>query len=330
MQVLVTGGAGYIGSHTCQALSAMGFQPITLDSLVTGHEWAVQWGPLEKGDVRDTAFVRQVLEKHRIEAVMHFAALSLVGESVTDPLRYYDNNVSGTLSLLTAMGQCGVSKLVFSSTCAVYGVPPSLPIKEDMPTAPVNPYGRSKLAAESAIFDAANAGKLDAVMLRYFNAAGADSELRIGEAHVHESHLIPLAVRAARLQSDPLKVFGTDYDTPDGTCLRDYVHVADLADAHVAALHFVIGARRGHRFNLGTGVPVSVREVLAAVGTAMQKPVPVIESPRREGDPMSLYAANDLAKRELGWTPKHLDINDIVKSAVAWDAKYSAVAAGQH
>ncbi|MBK8158728.1 MAG: UDP-glucose 4-epimerase GalE [Rhodospirillaceae bacterium] len=324
MQILVTGGAGYIGSHTCLALAEMGIEPVTLDSLVTGHDWAVQWGPLEKGDVRDTGFVRQVIEKHRIEAVVHFAALSLVGESVREPLRYYDNNVGGTLSLLAAMGQCGVGKLVFSSTCAVYGVPPGLPIDETMPTAPVNPYGRSKLAAESAILDAAHAGKIDAVVLRYFNAAGADPALRIGEAHVQESHLIPLAIRAARQQQDPLKIFGTDYDTPDGTCLRDYIHVADLAAAHLAALRFLGNARGGHRVNLGTGVPVSVREVLAAVGAAVGKPVPVIEAPRREGDPQSLYAANDVAKRTLGWVPRHMDIGDIVRSAAAWDAKYAA------
>ena len=324
MKVLVTGGAGYIGSHTCLALANMGFEPVTFDSLVTGHEWAVQWGPLEKGDVRDQDLVAGVLEKHRIEAVLHFAALSLVAQSVAEPLRYYDNNVAGTLSLLAAMKRSGVRKLVFSSTCAVYGVPPSLPIREDMPTAPINPYGRTKLAAENAIMDAALAGQVDAVVLRYFNAAGADADLRIGEAHVHESHLIPLAVHAARLKSEPLRVFGTDYDTPDGTCLRDYIHVTDLADAHVAALNFIMGSSRGHRFNLGTGKPASVRQVMKAVEAAMGRPVPHSEAPRREGDPMSLYASVDLAREKLGWEPQHLDIVDIVKSAVAWDAKYAA------
>ena len=321
VQILVTGGAGYIGSHTCLALSAMGIRPVTLDSLVTGHEWAVQWGPLEQGDVRDTAFVRQVIERHRIEAVIHFAALSLVAESVREPLRYDDNNVAGTLSLLAAMDQCGVTRLVFSSTCAVYGVPPGLPLAETMPTAPVNPYGRSKLAAENAILDAVQAGRLDAVVLRYFNAAGADTDLRIGEAHAPESHLIPLALRAARLQQDPLEIFGTDYPTPDGTCQRDYIHVSDLADAHLAALRFVAGNRGGHRFNLGTGVPVSVREVLAAVEAAVGKPVPVIDAPRRAGDPPALYAATDLAQRTLGWAPRHPAIGDIVRSAAAWDAR---------
>jgi UDP-arabinose 4-epimerase len=323
VKVLVTGGAGYIGSHTCLALAAMGFEPVTLDSLVTGHAWAVQWGKLEKGDVRDQDFVSALLDKHQIEAVLHFAALSLVAQSVAEPLRYYDNNVSGTLALLAAMKRSGVRKLVFSSTCAVYGVPPGLPIREDMPTAPINPYGRTKLAAENAIMDAAQAGGLDAVILRYFNAAGADAELRIGEAHVHESHLIPLAIHAARLKGEPLKVFGTDYDTPDGTCLRDYVHVSDLADAHVAALNFIMGHARGHRFNLGTGKPASVREVLKAVEAAMGRPVPYSEAPRRDGDPMALYAANDLARDRLGWQPRHLDIVEIVKSAVAWDAKYA-------
>ena len=322
MQILVTGGAGYIGSHTCLALAEMGMTPVTLDSLVTGHDWAVQWGPLEKGDVRDTGFVRQVIARHRIEAVVHFAALSLVGESVREPLRYYDNNVGGTLSLLAAMAACGVRKLVFSSTCAVYGVPPGLPIDETMPTAPVNPYGRSKLAAESAILDAAHAGTLDAVVLRYFNAAGADPGLRIGEAHVHESHLIPLAIRAARQQQDPLSIFGTDYDTPDGTCLRDYIQVADLAAAHLAALRFLGEARGGHRVNLGTGVPVSVREVLTAVGAAVGKPVPVIEAPRREGDPPELIAAPEKIKTILGWSAKRSSIEEIVSTAYAWYTRY--------
>ncbi|WP_374651133.1 UDP-glucose 4-epimerase GalE [Dongia sp.] len=324
MKVLVTGGAGYIGSHACLALAAKGVEPVTLDSLITGHAWAVQWGPLARGDVRDSDFVAELIEKHKIEAVLHFAALSLVAQSVAEPLRYYDNNVAGTLALLAAMKRCNLRKLVFSSTCAVYGVPPALPIREDMPTAPINPYGRTKLAAENAIMDAAQAGEIDAVILRYFNAAGADAQLRIGEAHVHESHLIPLAIHAARLKGEPLKVFGTDYDTPDGTCLRDYVHVTDLADAHAAALDFILGSKRGHRFNLGTGKPASVRQVLTAVEQAMGRPVPHTEAPRRAGDPMTLYAANDLARDKLGWQPRHLDIVEIVKSAVAWDAKYAS------
>ncbi len=324
MNILVTGGAGYIGSHACVALAEQGYVPVTLDNLATGHEWAVQWGPLERGDVRDGDFVAELLVKHRIEAVLHFAALSLVAQSVTEPVRYYDNNVAGTLALMAAMKRCGVRKLVFSSTCAVYGVPPALPIVEDMPTQPINPYGRTKLAAENAILSAASAGDLDAVILRYFNAAGADAELRIGEAHVHESHLIPLAIRAARSDGEMLKIFGTDYATPDGTCLRDYVHVTDLADAHVAALNFILKEKRGHRFNLGSGRPASVREVLLAVEKATGRRVPAEEAPRRPGDPMSLFAANDLASSRLGWRPRHLDIEGIVLSAADWDQKYAA------
>jgi UDP-arabinose 4-epimerase len=324
LKVLVTGGAGYIGSHTCLALKAIGMEPITLDNLATGHAWAVQWGPLERGDIRDQDLMAELIEKHRIEAVLHFAALSLVGQSVAEPLRYYDNNVSGTLALLAAMKRCNLRKLVFSSTCAVYGVPPALPIREGMPTAPINPYGRTKLAAENAISDMALAGDIDAVILRYFNAAGADPKLRIGEAHYPESHLIPLAIQAARINGDPLKIFGADYDTPDGTCLRDYVHVSDLADAHVAALRFILHNRQGHIFNLGTGQPASVREVLGAVERAMRRPVPSIEAPRRAGDPAALFAANDLAQERLGWQPHHLRIDEIVRSAVAWDEKYTA------
>lgn len=329
MHILVTGGAGYIGSHTCKALAAAGWTPVTLDSLITGHDWAVQWGPFEKGDIRDTAFVSSVIKKHKITAVVHFAALSLVGESASEPWRYYDNNVSGTLSLLAAMVENKVTKIVFSSTCAVYGVPPSLPIREDMPTAPINTYGRSKLGAENAIFDMAQAGKLNAVILRYFNAAGADEDLRIGEAHSPESHLIPLAIRAARAQSAPLHVFGTDYDTPDGTCLRDYIHVSDLAEAHLASLRFLERQSGGHRFNVGTGKPVSVRSVLGAVETATGIKVPVIDSPRRIGDPAALFAATDLAKEKLGWTARYLNISDIVAGAAAWDEKHSSRAEGQ-
>jgi UDP-arabinose 4-epimerase len=324
LHILVTGGAGYIGSHTCKALAASGWNPVTLDSLITGHEWAVQWGPFEKGDIRDTAFVAGVMRKYDIRAVVHFAALSLVGESTREPWLYYDNNVSGTLSLLKAMTECGITRIVFSSTCAVYGVPPALPISEDMPRLPINTYGRSKLGAENAILDMAEAGRLSAVILRYFNAAGADEDLAIGEAHVHESHLIPLAIRAARLQSTPLSIFGTDYDTPDGTCLRDYIHVSDLAAAHLAAIRFLDTNNGGHCFNVGTGLPVSVRSVLNAVGAAMKTKVPVIEAPRRPGDPAALFAATQLAAKGLGWTPRYLDIADIVAGAVAWDAKYAA------
>lgn len=324
MHILVTGGAGYIGSHTCKALAAAGLVPVTLDSLVTGHAWAVKWGPLEQGDIRDTAFVAEVMRRHDVKAVIHFAALSLVGESTREPVLYYDNNVAGTLSLLKAMVACGIERIVFSSTCAVYGMPPALPIREDMPRLPINTYGRSKLGAENAILDLARTGQIRAAILRYFNAAGADVALEIGEAHLHESHLIPLAVQAARRQSAPLSLFGTDYDTPDGTCLRDYIHVDDLAAAHIAALRFLEGASGGHCFNVGTGQGTSVRTILNAVEKVMGTKVPVTEAPRREGDPAALYAGIDLAAEKLGWRARHLDIDQIVASAVAWDRKFAA------
>lgn len=324
MNILVTGGAGYIGSHTCKALAAAGWIPVTLDSLVTGHAWAVKWGPLEKGDIRDTDFVADVMRRYAVKAVVHFAALSLVGESGKEPLLYYDNNVSGTLSLLRAMTKCGVEQIVFSSTCAVYGLPSVLPIREDTPRLPINTYGRSKLGAENAILDLAATGGIRAVILRYFNAAGADAALEIGEAHLHESHLVPLAVRAARLQSAPLSIFGSDYDTPDGTCLRDYIHVSDLADAHLASLRFLESNDGGHCFNVGTGQGISVRTILNAVGTVMGTEVPVVAAPRRAGDPAALYAATDLATERLGWRAKYLNIDEIVASAVAWDRAYAA------
>ena len=228
--VLVTGGAGYVGSHVCKALATAGFLPVTLDNLATGHRWAVKWGPLEVGDVRDSGFVESVLRRTRATAVLHFAALSLVGASSKQPFDYYDVNVNGALSLTHAMRHAGVRRLVFSSTCAVYGMPERTPIEETAPTLPVNVYGRTKLAAENLFADLARAGEIDVVMLRYFNACGADRDGEIGEAHDPESHLIPLAIQAALDQNAPLSVFGTDYPTPDGTCLRDYIHVEGQND----------------------------------------------------------------------------------------------------
>ncbi|HVJ42134.1 MAG TPA: UDP-glucose 4-epimerase GalE [Dongiaceae bacterium] len=321
-KVLVTGGAGYIGSHVCKALHQAGIIPVTFDNLSTGYDWAVQWGPLEVGDIRDTSRVAAVMKDHAVTAVLHFAAKSLVAESVADPLLYHANNVGGTMSLVEAMLSAGVSKIVFSSTCAVYGIPAQTPIDEDAARNPINPYGQSKLGAENVLMDVARTGKLQVALLRYFNAAGADAALDIGEAHVPESHLIPLAIRAARGGGEALRLFGTDYPTPDGTCLRDYIHVTDLAAAHIAALDYLMTGVELCRFNLGTGQPVSVREVLDAVSDAVGKPVPVIESPRRAGDPPALYAANDAARSQLNWQPQHSDIVTIVRSAVAWEAAY--------
>jgi UDP-arabinose 4-epimerase len=323
--VLVTGGAGYVGSHVCKALDRAGIVPVTFDNLSTGHRWAVKWGPLEIGDVRDSTRLEAVMRQHRVKAVLHFAALSLVGRSAEQPVEYYDVNVGGPIALLKAMGNCGIRRLVFSSTCAVYGVPPRLPITEDMPTAPVNVYGRSKLAAENLFADAARAGILDVAMLRYFNAAGADSEGEIGEGHEPESHLIPLAIAAALEPDAKLNVFGTDYPTPDGTCLRDYIHVEDLAVAHLKALELLKTAPGCHIHNLGTGVGVSVREVLASVERLSGEAVKVTLAPRRVGDPEQLFASPDKAKRELGWSAAENQIDAIVGSALNWYRKQRSV-----
>jgi len=320
--VVVTGGAGYVGSHVCKALSQAGFTPVTIDNLATGHRWAVKWGPLEVGDVRDGGFVESVLRRHRATAVLHFAALSLVGVSAKQPFDYYDVNVNGALSIAHAMRNAGLRKLVFSSTCAVYGMPPTTPITEDAPALPVNVYGRTKLAAENLFSDLARAGEIDVALLRYFNAAGADRDGEIGEAHDPESHLIPLAIRAAVEQSAPLSVFGTDYATPDGTCLRDYIHVEDLAAAHLKALALLDHKPGVHAFNLGTGIGVSVREILAAVERLSGRPVPTVIAPRREGDAPELYASPEKAKRELGWVAAATGVDAMVGSALNWHRKH--------
>jgi UDP-arabinose 4-epimerase len=316
--VLVTGGAGYVGSHVCKALDRAGLLPVTLDNLATGHREAVKWGPLEIGDVRNQDLVAAVMQRHRVTAVLHFAAASLVGESASKPLDYYDNNVGGAISLVAAMRRCGVAPIVFSSTCAVYGMPDALPIRETEAKRPINVYGRTKLAVENLLADVAATGAIRTVMLRYFNAAGADRDGEIGEAHAPETHLIPLAIQAARDPSQPLRVFGSDYATADGTCERDYVHVEDLAEAHLRALAFLERKDGSHAFNLGTGRPVSVRQVIGAVETALAAKVATIEAPRRDGDPPRLFAAPGLAERELGWAASRSDIGSIVESAARW------------
>ena len=316
--VLVTGGAGYVGSHVCKALHRAGLTPVTLDNLSTGHRQAVQWGPLEVGDVRNEDFVAEVMMRHKARAVLHFAALSLVGESASKPYEYYDNNLKGAISLVAAMRRCNVSRIVFSSTCAVYGLPDKLPIEEAEPARPINVYGRTKLAVENFLTDVAAAGAIRTVLLRYFNAAGADSEGDIGEAHSTETHLVPLAIQAALDPSRPLNVFGSDYPTADGTCERDYVHVEDLAEAHLRALTFLEKAGGSRAFNLGTGQPVSVRQVLGAVERVLGVKVPTIEAPRRAGDPPRLFAAPGLAERDLGWTATRSDIDHIVETAARW------------
>ncbi len=316
--VLVTGGAGYVGSHVCKALHRAGLTPVTLDNLSTGHRQAVQWGPLEVGDVRNEDFVAEVMMRHKARAVLHFAALSLVGESASKPYEYYDNNLKGAISLVAAMRRCNVSRIVFSSTCAVYGLPDRLPIEEAEPARPINVYGRTTLAVENFLTDVAAAGAIRTVLLRYFNAAGADSEGDIGEAHSTETHLVPLAIQAALDPGRPLNVFGSDYPTADGTCERDYVHVEDLAEAHLRALTFLEKAGGSRAFNLGTGQPVSVRQVLGAVERVLGVKVPTIEAPRRAGDPPRLFAAPGLAERDLGWTAPRSGIDHIVETAARW------------
>lgn len=323
MNVLVVGGAGYIGSHCVRQLAAAGHRPVVLDNLVYGHRAAVAPDvTLHVRDLGNGPAVRELLKQERIEVVMHFAAYCYVGESVTDPLKYYFNNVSATLQLLGAMLEAGVRKFVFSSTCATYGVPASLPIVETLPQAPINPYGQTKLDVENALKALAHAYGLSFAAFRYFNAAGAAEDGSIGEDHHPETHLIPLAIDAATGRRPHLQLFGTDYPTPDGTCLRDYVHVDDLSRAHIAVFPKLEERGAGFFYNLGTGRPSSNRQVLRAVERATGRKVPVVESPRRPGDPPALYADSGKAQRELGWKIKFPDIDSIVGTAWKWHSAH--------
>ena len=319
MNVLVVGGAGYIGSHCVRQLVAAGHRPVVLDNLVYGHRGAVGPGvKLHDGNLGDEAFVGRILREEQIEVVMHFAAYCYVGESVTAPLKYYFNNVVATLHLLNAMIDAGVKKFVFSSTCATFGVPASLPIHENLPQAPINPYGQTKLDIENALKAIAPAHGLSFAAFRYFNAAGAAEDGTIGEDHDPETHLIPVAIDVATGKRPHIQLFGTDYPTPDGTCLRDYVHVDDLSRAHIAVFGKLATPGTQLFYNLGTGTPTSNRAVLRAVEKVVGKPVKVIESPRRPGDPPALYADSSKAVRELGWKVKFPDIDSIVATAWKW------------
>ncbi len=315
--VLVTGGAGYIGSHAAKALQQAGYRVVAYDNLTAGHRSAVRYGPLVEGDIADVAQVRQALRRHEIFAVMHFAAFLDVGESVRDPGRYYRNNVVGALGVLEAMVAESVGYFVLSSTCATYGEPVETPITEAHPQRPINSYGETKLAVERALPHFRRAHGLQSVALRYFNAAGADPEGDIGEDHRPEIHLIPRAVGAAT-GGPGLEVFGDDYPTPDGTCLRDYVHVSDLAQAHVRALEAMVKGGASDAYNLGTGRPHSVREVMASVERVTGRQVPWTLAARRPGDPAVLYAAADRARRELGWAPRFADLDAIVSTVWNW------------
>jgi UDP-arabinose 4-epimerase len=322
--VLVTGGAGYIGSHACKALSCAGYLPVTYDSLVYGHEWAVKWGPLERGDILDRRRLSEVIEQYRPAAIMHFAAFAYVGESVSNPGKYYRNNVAGSLNLLEAARDHGVEQFVFSSTCATYGIPHSLPINEDTPQQPINPYGASKLMVERMIADFGAAHELRSITLRYFNAAGADPDGEIGESHDPETHLVPLVLDAASGRRPDVTILGTDYDTPDGTCIRDYIHVTDLADAHVKALAGLQGNSPSAIYNLGNGRGFSVKEVIASVERETGETVPLKFGGRRSGDPASLVSDARRAREELKWQPRFAGIDQIVRTAWAWHQKSKA------
>jgi UDP-glucose 4-epimerase len=316
--VLVTGGAGYIGSHAVRALLDAGRHVVVVDDMTAGHAEAVPRSVLlVKAGVHDTMAVTRLIEDHGLDAVMHFAAWLSVPDSVRDPIGYYQNNVSGTLGLLLAMARTGVKHLVFSSTCAVYGEPDTMPLVETMTPRPINAYGETKLAIERALPHIELAHGLRSIALRYFNAAGAHPDGKIGEDHAPEIHLIPRAILAA-LDGPPLKVFGEDYPTPDGTCLRDYIHVSDLADAHVRALDALESGGESGIYNLGTGVPHSVREVIDVVSGVVGRPVRWESAPRRPGDPPSLYASNDKVQRDLGWAPKYPELATIVQHAWRW------------
>jgi len=318
LRVLVTGGAGYIGSHAVKALVAAGHEPIVYDDLSTGHREAVRDVPLIEGDVRDASRLAHAMARWEIEAVMHFAAKSLVGESMTDPAKYYENNVGGGLALLEACRECGVARLIFSSTAAVYGEPVETPITEAHPLEPTSVYGRTKLVFERMLADYASASSFEYIALRYFNAAGADPGGALGEDHNPETHLIPIVLEAALGKRDAITVFGSDYPTEDGTCVRDYVHVSDLADAHVLALERLASGGGSGVFNLGNGQGFSVRQVIETAERVVGRPIPIRDGERRPGDPAVLVASSDQAKKLLGWKPAFESLESIIETAWAW------------
>lgn len=322
MNILVTGGAGYIGSHTAKELHAAGHNPVVLDNLSTGHRWAVQWGKFYQCDIRETTKVTEILRQEKIEVVVHFAAFAYVGESVEKPLDYYDNNVLGTMRLLEAMRIAGVKKMIFSSSCATYGVPSHSPVDEETPQNPINPYGRSKLMAEQILKDYVRAHAFSAVCLRYFNASGADQSLEIGEDHTPETRVIPLAIEAAEKSNKPLTVFGNDYSTPDGTCIRDYIHVSDLAKAHLLAIP-KLNESKFQFYNLGTSQGFSVRQVITEVSRVTGKKVNFQIGARRPADPPNLVSSGKKAALELGWKPQSSSLENIVTTATGWYRKHS-------
>lgn len=324
--ILVTGGAGYIGSHVCKALREDGFTPVAFDNLSGGHAWAVQWGPLVEGDIHDPYALRAAFEKFSPLAVIHMASSINVRESLLNPALYYHNNFSGSLCLLQAMVSSGISYIVFSSTAAVYGNPHHLPMDERHPLAPLNAYGKSKLAVEGMIEDFSNAHGLRYAALRYFNACGADSEGKIGEAHDPETHLIPVAIRTALQQQPPLVVFGDDYPTPDGTAVRDYVHVSDLADAHVKAVEHLIDGGESLKLNLGTGEGFSVLQIIETIASYTGRSVPYEIKARLAHDSPALIADASRAQEILDWSPRHSDLGTIIATAWKWHSSQESAA----
>ena len=319
-RILVTGGSGYIGSHTCKLLAARGWTPVVLDDLGRGHRDAVRWGPLHVGDIADTALLERILHEHDIRSMVHFAAYAYVGESMQEPEKYFLNNVAKSMSMLSTARAWGVRHVVFSSTCATYGAPDEVPIRETQPQRPVNPYGESKVAVERTLHWLGATRGLGWMALRYFNAAGADPDGEIGENHDPEPHLVPRVIQAALGQLPHVDIFGTDYPTRDGTAVRDYIHVTDLADAHVRALEHLMRGGESMAINLGTGSGHTVREVVTAVERRAGLTVPVREAPRRAGDPPVLVADPSLARRVLEWTPRHSSLDEIVDTAWRWQA----------
>jgi UDP-arabinose 4-epimerase len=316
MKILVTGGAGYIGSHACKVLATSGYEPVAYDNLSRGDRSAVKWGPLEVGDISDTDRLRAVFQHYRPVGLMHFAAYAYVGESVQDPLLYYGNNFGGTTSLLQALLDYQTIPVVFSSTCATYGEPIAIPISEDHPQRPINPYGFSKLFTEQLLADLDIAHGLRSVSLRYFNAAGSDPDGEIGEAHDPEPHLIPLVLAAAR-DGKPVRVFGNDYDTADGTCVRDYIHVLDIADAHLRALNYLLGGGAGCALNLANERGYSVKEVITTAEGVCGRPILIEMAPRRAGDPATLIGSSERARSLLGWKPARSELR--IQIADAWN-----------
>jgi UDP-glucose 4-epimerase len=319
--ILVTGGAGYIGSHAVLSLREAGYEVVILDNLVYGHRDLVEnvlKVELIEGDIADRKLLDQIFQTREFAAVMHFAAYAYVGESVGQPAKYYRNNVAGTLTLLEAMSDAGIKKLVFSSTCATYGVLQEVPVTENQPKQPINPYGRSKLMVEDILDDFDHAYGLRSVRFRYFNAAGADPQGRLGEDHTPETHILPLILLTAMGKRESISIYGTDYDTPDGTCIRDYIHVTDLAQAHILGLEYLLNGGKTEVFNLGNGRGFSIQEVIEAARVVTGHPIPVTLADRRPGDPPILVGSGEKAQQILGWQPKYAELETILKHAWQW------------